>query len=305
MPMHPTLPSSCTRWSIRGRTLDLQRPFVMGILNVTPDSFADGGRNATRDAALACALRMAAEGADILDVGGESTRPGAVAVTADEECRRVVPVIRALCAQCGLPVSVDTSKAVVAQEALAAGAAIVNDVSALGDPDMAAVVARAGAGLVLMHSRGTPRTMSREACYAHVASDVATELRQRVERALAAGIPGTRLCLDPGFGFAKLGRQNFELASGLQALTALGHPLLVGASRKSFVGQAITAGWGADLPTSATPARPPRERLAGSLAFAVECVRRGARVVRVHDVLATCDALKISLHFASEYVEPS
>ncbi len=302
--MHPTLPSSCTRWAIRGRTLELQRPLVMAILNVTPDSFADGGRNATRDAAVANGLRMAAEGADVIDVGGESTRPGAETVTAEEECRRVIPVIRALRAALDLPLSIDTAKAAVAREALAAGAAVVNDVSALGDPDMAAAVRHSGAGLVLMHSRGTPRTMSAQARYERLVPEVVTELGARMSLALAADIPRERLCLDPGFGFAKLGAQNYELAAGLRSLTALGQPLLVGASRKSFVGQAITAGWCADLAAAATPARPPQERLAGSLAFAIECVRRGARIVRVHDVLATCDALKVALHLQFDFPEP-
>ncbi len=298
--MSPSPLPVCRHWSLRGGPLRLHRPRVMGILNVTPDSFADGGRTATTATALAGALRMEAEGADLIDIGGESTRPGATPVSTDEECARVIPVIRAFRDRSGLPISVDTSKAAVAREALAAGANAVNDVSALRDPAMAEVVRAAGAGLVLMHSRGTPETMSRQARYEALVEEVVHELGERIERALLAGIPRECLCLDPGFGFAKLGAQNIALAQALPALAALGLPLLVGASRKSFVGLAVSAAWEQPLEAVQPPFRPPEERLAGSLAFGLECVRRGAQIVRVHDVLATCDSLKVALYFMAQ-----
>jgi dihydropteroate synthase len=287
-------------WRLRDTVLPLRRPLVMGILNVTPDSFSDGGRHATFEAAVACGLRMVAEGADILDVGGESTRPGADPVPAEEECRRVVPVVRALRECCpGTPVSVDTHKAAVAAAALEAGAEIVNDVRALADPAMAGVVRDAQAGLVLMHSRGTPRTMSRENHYADVARDVAGELAERAALAERSGVARDRICLDPGFGFAKVGLQNYALLRGLDRVLALGYPVLVGASRKSFIGLAISLPWDASADAPPCAVRPPAERLAGSLAFAVAAVLRGAHVLRVHDVAETCDAARVALQCAS------
>lgn len=293
-PCHPA------GWRLRRGVLPLRRPLVMGILNVTPDSFSDGGSHATLAAALACGERMVAEGADILDVGGESTRPGAAPVSDAEERRRVEPVIRALRARLpDVPISIDTRKAVVAAAALDAGADIVNDVTALGDPAMAGLVAASGAGLVLMHCRGTPQTMSRENRYGDIAADVARELAERAAAAEQAGIARDRICLDPGFGFAKVGLQNYVLFRGLDALLALGYPVLVGASRKSFIGLAISSPW--DLSDESPPCaavRPPAERLAGSLAFAVAAVLRGAHVLRVHDVAETCDAVRVALQCA-------
>jgi len=282
------------RWRQGEATLD--RPRIMGILNVTPDSFADGGEHASTPRAVEHGLAMLAQGADILDIGGESTRPGADPVPADEEIRRVVPVIRTLRRFASCPLSVDTSKASVAAAALDAGADIINDISALSDPGMPRLIAESGAGLVLMHSRGTPRTMSHENRYAHLVTDIVQELRECVDLALHHGIHPSRICLDPGFGFAKVGMQNYELLRGFDSLAALGYPLLVGASRKSFIGQAISTPWQVDPNTTPTPYRPPPERLHGSLAFAVAAVLRGVHVVRVHDVKETCDAIRVAIH---------
>lgn len=286
-------------WRLRTMALPLRRPVVMGILNVTPDSFADGGRHATLDAAVARGLRMAAEGADLLDIGGESTRPGAEPVSVDEEIRRVVPVMRALRERCpGVPLSVDTHKAAVAAAALEAGAEIVNDVTALADPDMLGVARDAGAGLVLMHSRGTPQTMSRENVYASIGRDVARELAARAAVAEDGGILPERICLDPGLGFAKVGMQNYALLRELGPLLAAGYPVLVGASRKSFIGLAVSTPWGAAAGETPAHLRPPDERLAGSLAFAVAAWLRGAHILRVHDVAETCDAARVALQCA-------
>lgn len=272
-------------WTILRGPVSLTRPLVMGILNTTPDSFSDGGSATTVDAALERARRMIADGADWIDVGGESTRPGALPVPAEEELRRVVPVVRALRAFSDIPVSVDTSKAVVAKAAIAAGADVVNDVTALADPAMAGVVRDSGAGVVLMHGRGTPRTMDSLADYAEggVADTVARELLRRVEAALAAGIASEAICLDPGFGFAKTDGQNEELLRDLGKVAALGHPLLVGVSRKRFVAARMAAR--GECPD------PPSARDAESAAVAVEAVRKGAVLVRVHDVAGTRRAL--------------
>ncbi len=259
----------------------LDRPVVMGILNVTPDSFSDGGRLRTMGAALARAREMAAAGADLLDVGGESTRPGAAEVPADEELARVLPVVEALRGEVEVPVSVDTRRARVARAALAAGAAVVNDVSALGDPAMAGVVAAAGAGVVLMHMRGTPATMQSLAAYGDVAAEVAAELRGAVARARAAGIDDRRVVLDPGVGFAKTAEQNVELVARLGVLARLGFPLLLGASRKAFIG-ALLGGIPAD------------ERDAGTAGACVAGLARGARVFRVHDVRTARHALDVA-----------
>lgn len=275
-------------WRCRDRALDLSaRTAVMGIVNVTPDSFSDGGRFFDPEAAIARCRELAAEGADLLDLGAESTRPGAVAVPADEQVRRLEPVLRALAAEpAATPdgtalVSVDTRSAAVAQRALELGVHVINDVSALEDPAMGAVVAATGAGLVLMHMRGTPETMQARTAYADVVVEVAAELRERVARATAAGVADDHIVLDPGIGFAKAAEQSLELLARTAELAALGFPLLVGASRKSFLSR-LLGGRSAD------------QRLEGSLAAAALAVVEGARIVRVHDVAATVRAVRVA-----------
>lgn len=271
-----------TRWSIgEGRSLDLQRTAVMGILNVTPDSFSDGGRFINVDSAVAHAFQMLEQGADLLDVGGESTRPGADAVGADEEMSRVVPVIEEITRRTDAPISVDTSKAAVANAALSAGATIVNDISGLeADSRMAGIIAEHGAGVVLMHMRGSPRTMQSHASYENLCEEVAGELQRSIEGALSAGIALERVVIDPGIGFSKTPKQNLEIIKNLGALlSALGRPVLVGPSRKSFIG-AVTGA-------------PVHDRLPGTLAAVVYSVLAGARVVRVHDVAKTTQALQV------------
>lgn len=251
---------------------------IMGIVNVTPDSFSDGGDFLDPRAAVAHGRELAAQGADLLDVGGESTRPGAEGVTADEELARVVPVVEEL-AGSGATVSIDTSKAAVAERAIAAGASIVNDVTALGDPAMAGVCGAADAGLVLMHMKGTPRTMQENPTYGDVVAEVRDFLAERLNRAIAAGVAEESIWLDPGIGFGKTVAHNLELIRRLGELRQLGRPLVLGASRKSFIGK-ITG-------------RPVRERLGGSLAAAVIGAANGADVLRVHDVGPTREALAI------------
>lgn len=268
-------------WEIRTLSLSLRRPLVMGILNLTPDSFSDGGRFHEPSAALRRAAALVEEGADVLDVGGESTRPGAPPVPAEEERARVVPLIRRLRDELGVPVSVDTRKAEVARAALDAGAEIVNDVSALGDPEMAGVVAEAGAGLVLMHMRGTPETMQRHTDYADVAGEVAAELEPRLRLALDAGVAPARVVLDPGIGFAKSFEQNLELIARLRVLGRLGRPVLLGPSRKGFLG-ALLGG------------RPAEERAAATAGACVAGLQAGARIFRVHDVRTVRDALLVA-----------
>ena len=257
--------------------LTLDRPRIMGILNVTPDSFSDGGAHTDP---IAAGLAMAADGADIIDVGGESTRPGAPAVLPQEEQSRVLPVIRAL-ADAGLLVSVDTRNASTMRAALAAGATIINDVSGLThDPGAAAVVAEHGCPVVLMHMRGTPATMNAQARYTDVVQEVKAELAARVQAALAAGIAPRQIVLDPGIGFAKLAPQSIALLRGLSELTGLGYKLLVGVSRKSFIEH-----------VSGEP--DPTRRLGGSLAAALFAIMQGASILRVHDVRETAQALRV------------
>lgn len=252
----------------------------MAVLNVTPDSFSDGGRYASAEAAVDQGLRLAAEGADLLDVGGESTRPGAHPVAAEEEIRRVLPVVRELARRAGVPVSIDTSKAGVARAAIGAGAEVVNDVSGLQrDPALGAEVARGGAALCLMHTRGTPLEMRQRAGYADLLGEVQDELLEAVRRACEAGVAEERLALDPGLGFAKNAGHNLLLLRRLRELTQLGRPLLVGASRKSFLG--------------GLSGKPAAERLHGSIAAAAVAAVHGASVVRVHDVAATREALAL------------
>jgi dihydropteroate synthase len=255
---------------------------IMGVVNVTPDSFSDGGAFLDRDAAVNHGLRLAFEGADLLDIGGESTRPGADPVPEREELDRVIPVIEGIRAHNGVVrVSIDTSKAAVAAAALDAGADYVNDVTALrGDPEMAALVAERGVDVCLMHMLGTPRTMQAEARYDDVVADVKAFLEQRIEAAVAAGIALERIEVDPGIGFAKNVDHNLELLGRLRELTALGRPLVLGTSRKSFLG-AITG-------------RETAERMPATLATVVMGYERGAEVFRVHDVAPARDALAVA-----------
>ena len=264
----------------RDTVLDLAEPVVMGILNVTPDSFSDGGRHADIDAAVAWGLAMAAEGAAIIDVGGESTRPGAAPVDLAAELARVVPVIERLARRAGVPISVDTTKPEVMRAAVAAGACLINDVRALQAPGALAAAAETGAGVCLMHMRGEPRTMQVDPQYQSVIDDVRQELGGRIAACEAAGIPRERICVDPGIGFGKRPEHNLALLAALDRLADPGIPVLVGVSRKSLLG--IITG------------RPTGERLAGSVALAALSVMRGAAIVRAHDVAATVDAVKVA-----------
>jgi dihydropteroate synthase len=260
------------------------RLVVIGVLNVTPDSFSDGGRFTSLDDAVAHGCRLADDGADLVDVGGESTRPGADRVEAAEEERRVIPVIEALVAN-GVRVSIDTYRAVVAERALAAGASVVNDVSGgLGDPDMAAVVRAAGCPWILMHWRGHSRRMQDLAHYVDVVDDVRRELAERAEAANQAGISSDRIVIDPGLGFAKTAEHNWALLAHLDVLVGLGLPVLIGASRKSFLGRVLADPAG-------TP-RPVDEREAATVALTAYAAAQGAWGVRVHDVRANVDAAR-------------
>jgi dihydropteroate synthase len=272
------------RFTLRAGTRELrlgERTAIMGIVNVTPDSFSDGGAFFDTARAVAHGLELAAAGADILDVGGESTRPGSDPVPEPEELRRVVPVVRALAERGGVAVSVDTTKAAVAAAALAAGATIVNDVSALRfDPALAGVVARAGALLVVMHMQGAPRTMQLDPRYDDLLGEVRAELSAALGRAAAAGVDPEQVLVDPGIGFGKTLEHNLALIDRLGELAALGRPILVGPSRKAFIGRLTGA--------------PPAERQEGTIAACCLAAARGAHVVRVHDVAAVRRALVVA-----------
>ena len=266
-----------------------QRTLIMGILNITPDSFSDGGQFFTLDSALAQAEQMISEGADIIDVGGESTRPGGEPVSVEEEIKRVVPVVEALALRSSVPISVDTTKSEVARAALEAGAAIVNDISALRfDFYVADAVARASAGLVLMHSRGTPATMHRLPPVADIMHEVTHGLRASVNMAERRGVKRESIVIDPGIGFGKSQEQNLELIAKLDQLIAAfpDYPLLIGTSRKSFIGRIL-----AD--ESGTPA-PAEDRLHGTLATITAAILKGAHIVRVHDVKATLETIRVT-----------
>ena len=269
---------SSASWQIGGGVVSLARPRIMGIVNVTPDSFSDGGQHFDATRAIEHGLRLAAEGADILDIGGESTRPGAAEVDAEEELARVLPVIRGLSGT-GLPLSVDTSKPAVMHAALAAGAAIVNDVRALAVPGALEAVRDSDCGVVLMHMQGAPRSMQSDPRYDDVVAEVRAFLMSRAAACEAAGIARARIVLDPGYGFGKTLEHNLALLARQGQLAASGYPLLAGLSRKSMLG-AITG-------------RPAHERAVASAAAALIAVQRGASIVRVHDVAATVDAIKI------------
>ncbi len=263
---------------------DLGRCRVMGVLNVTPDSFSDGGRFAGLAEAVAHGMQMHADGADLVDVGGESTRPGAARVEAEEECRRVLPVVRELAAA-GVTVSIDTTRAAVAQAAIEAGAVLVNDVSGgLADPAMAAAVAAAGVPWVLMHWRGHSREMDRLATYDDVVAEVVAELRQRVASAVRAGVPEGLLLIDPGLGFAKTAAHNWTLLAHLDRLIEIGPPVLVGASRKGFLG--------AVLADPAGSPRPVEERDTATVAATAVAALAGAWGVRVHQIGPNVDAVR-------------
>jgi dihydropteroate synthase len=269
-------------WRCRDRLLLIEsRALIMGIVNVTPDSFSDGGRHAGCDAAVAHALRLVEQGADLLDIGGESTRPGAVPVPLEEELQRIIPVIRELAARTSTPLSIDTMKAEVARQALAAGAHIVNDVTALqGDADMAAVVQSFGAGVVLMHMQGTPQTMQVNPTYIDVVAEVAAFLQTRLQALANAGIAAEQAVLDPGFGFGKTRLHNLQLLAHLDALQSLRRPVCLGVSRKGIFGSLL--------------GRPVEQRLAGSLAAVGYALgRKAAQIVRVHDVAETRDVVRV------------
>jgi dihydropteroate synthase len=273
-------------------SLCAHRPAVMGVVNVTPDSFSDGGHYLGADAAVAHGLRLVAAGADVLDVGGESTRPGAAPITVDEELARVLPVVERLARDGSAPVSIDTSKAAVAAAALGAGATVVNDVTAgLGDPAMLGVVADARAGFVAMHMRGEPRTMQHDVHYDDVVREVTEHLRERRAVAVAAGVAPDAICVDPGIGFGKLAEHNLALLADLgEVVDAVGAPVLVGASRKSFLG-ALLARTRDDV--SSPDAITPSDRDDATLATVMWSIDQGASVVRVHDVAPAVQCVRL------------
>jgi dihydropteroate synthase len=268
------------RLSCADRVLDLSRPVVMGVLNITSDSFSDGGRYQSLDAALGHARAMVVAGAGIIDVGGESTRPGAEPVSQQEELDRVMPVIEALRGDVDAVISIDTMKPAVMRAALNAGAGLVNDVCALQAPGAVACVAASRAAVCLMHMQGTPQAMQAAPHYEDVLGEVGAFLQQRAAVCLAAGIASDRIAVDPGFGFGKTLEHNLQLLEGLSQLTAGRFPVLVGLSRKSMLGKLL--------------GRPVEQRLAGSLALATIAALRGARIIRCHDVAETCDAVAVA-----------
>jgi dihydropteroate synthase len=268
-------------WQIRDQIVQIRRPLVMGVVNVTPDSFSDGGQFFDHDAAVAHGRRLVSEGADLLDVGGESTRPGSEPVPVEEELRRVVPVVRRLASQVSVPISVDTSKAEVARQCLAGGACIINDVTALcGDVDMPAVVRAARAGVILMHMQGAPATMQNDPQYEDVVAEVYAFLEKRVWELSEMGLARDQIAVDPGIGFGKRHAHNLELLRDLSRFQQLGRPVCLGVSRKGFIGK-ITG-------------RSVAQSIIGSVAVACDAASHGAaQILRVHDVGPTVEALKI------------
>jgi dihydropteroate synthase len=268
-------------WQIRDRLLDLsERPLVMGIVNVTPDSFSDGGRFDSTDAGIAHGLRLVEQGADILDVGGESSRPGAAPVALEHEVARVVPVIARLARQVAVPISIDTYKAETARRCLDAGAVIVNDITAMRDPAMAGVVGASGAGLILMHMQGTPVSMQQAPHYDDVVADVRQFFQARLQESLNKGIAALQVAFDPGIGFGKKTEHNLTLLARLDEFQDLGRPMMLGVSRKGLLGRLLD--------------RPLERRLAGSLAVASDAMcQHAVQVLRVHDVEETRDAVTI------------
>ncbi|MEZ6135252.1 MAG: dihydropteroate synthase [Pirellulaceae bacterium] len=285
-----------TRWELRTRTLQFGRlPAIMGIVNVTPDSFSDGGKFFTPDLAVQHALQLAAAGADILDIGGESTRPFSATVSVDDELDRVMPVIQALRGQVSIPISIDTSKSEVAQAAIEAGAEIINDVTGLsGDPNMVHIAAEAGVGVCAMHMQGTPKTMQNNPTYENLLVEITDYLASRDAQLISAGIAPQRVCLDPGIGFGKTHEHNLELVRYAERFLQLGRPILIGHSRKAFIGKLIG--------DSAS------DRTAGTLGLSLALASKGIQVLRVHDVKSTREALQcfFAAHdhaTASEYLE--
>lgn len=267
----------------RERAIIFDRPLVMGIVNVTPDSFSDGGQFLQADHAVGHALKLIEEGADLIDIGGESSRPGAESVPIEDELQRVVPVVEQLRSQTETPISVDTYKSEVAHAALEAGADIINDISALRmDPEMVRVIAQSGAPIILMHMLGTPATMQQSPHYTNCVEEISAFFVQRIAFAVQHGIARERIIVDPGIGFGKRFEDNLDLLRALHRFTQFGLPLLVGASRKSFISRVTGA------QTS------PTERLGGSIAAAVVARQRGANILRVHDVAATIEAIKVA-----------
>ena len=270
------------RWKCKNKTVVLgKRTLVMGILNTTPDSFSDGGDFATPSAAVERALEMESQGADIIDIGGESTRPGAAPVSESEEIRRTAPIIGKIREHSDILISIDTTKAAVAFQALEAGAQIVNDISALeADEKMIGIVKKSQAGAVLMHRKGSPKTMQENPNYENVVKDVRTYLNRRAKACIQLGITPNQLVIDPGIGFGKTTAHNLELLRRLPKLAECGYPTLVGASRKNFIGQT-------------TGRAIPQERLGGNLGVAAWAVLHGAHILRVHDIIDTCDACRL------------
>lgn len=269
-------------WRLRDHTLTIShRPLVMGVVNVTPDSFSDGDRYFDANAAIAQALQLVQQGADLLDIGGESTRPGSQPVPLDEELRRVVPVIEGLARQVSVRLSIDTSKAEVARQCLERGAHIINDVTALtGDPGMADVARQFGCGVVLMHMQGTPATMQIDPRYGDVVAEVCRYLEERIQTLVGQGLARECLAIDPGIGFGKRHQHNLELIAHLEKFQSLGRPLCLGVSRKGTIDKILN--------------RPVEERLIGSLAIACYAAAKGAvQIVRVHDVAETVDAIRV------------
>jgi dihydropteroate synthase len=272
-------------WKLRTRELDVSRGVIMGVVNVTPDSFSDGGTHLDRQRAVTAGLEMATAGADLVDVGGESTRPGALPVDREEEMRRVLPVVRALVGA-GLLVSIDTSKPEVAEAALAEGAEIVNDVTAAASDGMVDVLAGSGTGVILMHMKGTPRTMQRDPVYDDVVAEVAGFLKDRADQVIDGGVDPASVAIDPGIGFGKTAAQNLELIDGLPRLVGTGYPVVLGTSRKTFLGKV-------------TGIEEPRDRDGVTAVSTALGFERGARVFRVHDVASSRAALSLAAAIVS------
>jgi dihydropteroate synthase len=266
------------KWELRERSIDLSVPRVMGILNVTPDSFSDGGRYQDPASALDQAMQIEKEGGDLIDVGGESTRPGAVPISVEEEWSRLEPVLEKIQAKITIPVSVDTRRGEVARRALGLGAQIINDISGGRDPGLLKAVAEAGCGYVLMHMRGEPGDMMERAQYGDVVVEVQQELKKSLDRVCAAGVSSQKICIDPGFGFAKKSEQNFQLFQALESFRQWDYPLMVGISRKRMLRELV----GED----------PAALKGASVVSAVWAVQRGAQIVRVHDVFETVEILR-------------
>lgn len=280
-PLRDRFPNRAKDWRLRTMQLAFaDRPLLMGIVNVTPDSFSDGGRFFDSDAAIEHGLKLARDGADILDIGGESTRPYSTPVDPQEELRRVIPVVEAMSERIEIPISIDTSKAEVAAKAIAAGAEIVNDVTGLeGDPGMADVAIQSGVAVCAMHMQGTPQTMQDDPRYDDVVEDIFQYLRQRRDALLDAGIEGDRICLDPGIGFGKTHEHNVTLLAACSRYHDLGCPLLVGPSRKAFIGKLL--------------GDKPADRTAGTIGVGLALARQGVQILRVHDVLELKQALTL------------